>query len=973
MRKRGGRLLPSTRRALWILPLWITAVIWLWQWWFFAAPKSMLELYVPLSVALLYETTIMPSVLLFLALKAKVPAKRRPAKDSKVAIITPCVPAQESLDIIERQLIAMIAVKYPHDSWILDEGNNHDIRRLAKKYGVKYFSRKGKTKYSQSDYPFKTKTKAGNVNAWLDYVKRYNYEYFVQMDIDHEPMPDYLDKTLGHFKDKDVAWVQAPSIYKNMEYWTARGSAEQDMGMQGPLQMGFYAITQTPVIIGSHTTFRISALRGIGGFQATRAEDHLNTMALTANGWKGVFVPEAIAYGDGPETLNAYLSQQYAWARSMFQIFISHAWQHLRRMTFKQKLQFLFLQTWYPFSTITFFTLYFAPIIALVFNLHPVGVSLFDFATRIIPFLVASVALLWAVKPSMQPIGLKFSWRGILLHIIRWPVIGNALLGVLTNRQKPYQITPKGKFLRSIPTLKLYRPFLMLGGLSAAAMIFAAIKYDSKTASGQALFALYDAVIMLSVCLVDLNVRLRKISLKLRAFRLYWLRPVGGVALATFVAAFAFITSFVTPQQPLLALSSKQTLSDRQSPATLPASELHGKALNSELSSRRYALPNAEHTPDIGVYSPEASVPSSAPYIRHTFVDWRENWRLSQELVRTERDHATPLVTIEPKGDPNGARLLSDIVAGKYDDRLSTLIDTMSLSPNPVYVRFCHEMDLNDTYAWGGQDPATFIAAYRHVIDLARSKHATNLKWVWSPAGTPAAAAYYPGDSYVDIVGTTVLYDRYWSGGYVPNFHELQAVREWMFKYNKPVWIAEFGVGNDNPQIQREIIQNALENYRADGYGALVYLNIPDSNIGGIDYRLKKLSVLGQTFTPNEAVARLTQQAGSASSHSKVSTSQSKLNLPKPLRSHAAYKNQKIHPIDMKGMLLNALSENTSAHSHAGQQSLPPAFTVKPAQPFARKHDAKHTKPHVEKASKQSQPKPHFSPKLQQLFSPAKR
>ena len=44
-------------------------------------------------------------------------------------------------------------------------------------------------------FPFQMRTKAGNVNAWLDHVKHRRYEFFMQLDIDHIPLPTYLDKT----------------------------------------------------------------------------------------------------------------------------------------------------------------------------------------------------------------------------------------------------------------------------------------------------------------------------------------------------------------------------------------------------------------------------------------------------------------------------------------------------------------------------------------------------------------------------------------------------------------------------------------------------------------------------------------------------------------------------------------------------------------------------------------------------------
>src|SRR6185436_15243091 len=146
---------------------------------------------------------------------------------------------------------------------------------------------RGIRKYNQQTPPFKSKTKAGNVNAWLDHVKRRKYDFFVQFDIDHLAKPNYLNKTLGYFKDPEVAWVQAPSVYKNRDHWTARGAAEQELVLQGPLQMGFYGHSETPFIIGSHCTYRMSAVREIGGFQPTRAEDHLDTLMLAQRGHRG--------------------------------------------------------------------------------------------------------------------------------------------------------------------------------------------------------------------------------------------------------------------------------------------------------------------------------------------------------------------------------------------------------------------------------------------------------------------------------------------------------------------------------------------------------------------------------------------------------------------------------------------------------------------------------------------------------------
>lgn len=162
---RRGRGASSTYAAFAVVLVWLASMVWLWSWWLDVIETANLLLYIPLSFAILYEYALIPGAFLYFILKAKTPLKRKVFPNKKVAIITPCVPASESLEIIERQLKAMSEIRYPHDSWILDEGNLKEIKQMARKYGVKYFSRKGIAKYNQDDYPLKAKTKAGNINA----------------------------------------------------------------------------------------------------------------------------------------------------------------------------------------------------------------------------------------------------------------------------------------------------------------------------------------------------------------------------------------------------------------------------------------------------------------------------------------------------------------------------------------------------------------------------------------------------------------------------------------------------------------------------------------------------------------------------------------------------------------------------------------------------------------------------------------
>ena len=848
MHTRRGRLASSRRRASIFLPIWLASIIWLWSWWLNPEHIGNYWLYIPLTLALVYENIVMPGFLLFSIRKAKNPPNRRPIKNSKVALITPCVPAKESLEIIEKQLAALVAVEYPHDSWILDEGNNKQIKKLARKYGVKYFSRKGKKKYNQETYPFMAKTKSGNINAWLHHAKRYKYEYFVQLDIDHIPHPDYLHKTLGQFRDKKVGWVQAPSVYNNLQYWAARGSAEQDLGLHGPVQMGFYGNSDAPVIIGSHTTFRMSAIESIGGFQQTRAEDHLNTLALMADGWNGVFIPEVIAEGDGPETFNTYIAQQYAWARSMTQILYRYSFRHLKKTSWKRRIQYLFMQTWYPATTLTYLAFFLVPVISLLGNTPPTNMTGQDFLIRFPVLVLGASACYWVGKPLLQPANVRFSWRGALLHIIRWPIILQAMLGVLFRRQKSYQITPKGKGKRPqlVPSVRLYMPFLFISLINALAIIYATLFHGYQLSAGQIIFSLLNLTAMLAVCLIDLNIRLRQGMRKLSD----WSAPLITVSVITVLSGLAFVLPF-TPNQTTLAYDTVpkiQNTPTEELNITTPKL-LSDEELLKEISSSDYKIETSE-LPTLGFYSGNRVINTNNSYIRHTFVDWRDSRQLKEQLLISERAKATSLITIEPGiEDGNGAKMLTDITAGVYDERLLELIKPMQASPNQVYVRFAHEMDLQGIYPWGQQNPDLYKSAYQHVVNLARFQGEDNLKWVWSPAGTNGAEVYYPGDRYVDIIGTTMLYDSYFSGDYVPTFNEIQLTRKWLQAYGKPIWICELGIGNKDAVIQNNLIKSAVNEYSSAGYQALIYLDSPDNNLVGPDYTLQDKKSLVDWFS----------------------------------------------------------------------------------------------------------------------------
>jgi hypothetical protein len=109
---------------------------------------------------------------------------------------------------------------------------------------------------------------------------------------------------------------------------------------------------------------------------------------------------------------------------------------------------------------------------------------------------------------------------------------------------------------------------------------------------------------------------------------------------------------------------------------------------------------------------------------------------------------------------------LSRIVNGDFDSYLRSWAEGVKSLGYPVAIRFAHEMN-GDWYPWcekaNGNRPGEYVQAWRHVHDLFERAGATNVIWVWSPNArwsktTGNLVDLYPGDDYVDWVGTTGYY-----------------------------------------------------------------------------------------------------------------------------------------------------------------------------------------------------------------------
>ena len=165
---------------------------------------------------------------------------------------------------------------------------------------------------------------------------------------------------------------------------------------------------------------------------------------------------------------------------------------------------------------------------------------------------------------------------------------------------------------------------------------------------------------------------------------------------------------------------------------------------------------------------------------------------------------------------------LASIARGDYDFYITAWASGAARYGKPLFLRFAHEMNDPYRYPWGPQNgnrPDDFIAAWKHVHLVFQKMSATNVLWVWSPhISMPWFEYYYPGDAWVDWIGTGVLnygdvapWSRWWT------FHQIvEKAYPALVKLNKPLMITEFGTlasGGDPASWYAGALRDIREKY----------------------------------------------------------------------------------------------------------------------------------------------------------------
>jgi cellulose synthase (UDP-forming) len=372
--------------------------------------------------------------------------------DHRVAILIPTV--NEPAEVLLPTIAAAVVLRPAHETWVLDDGGREDVRALAESLGARYLARQDRTH-----------AKAGNLNHALGVIEA---DVIAVLDADHVPTRDFLANTLGYFDDPEVAIVQTPQSFYNVESFEHERRGDGHFNEESV----FYRVIapaknrwSAPFWCGTSALVRTAAIRSIGGVATESVtEDIHSTIRMYRNGWKGVFHNEVLAHGLAPGDAAAYLGQRNRWATGAMQVLRLENPLFRRGLSFGQRVAFMTtLFAWFDSWRMLAYMV--IPVAVIITGASPIAAPGHVFVP------------LFALTLGIQFIALRLLARGhyppilsMLFEVLRMPAVLPATLTLLKpDVSQPFRVTPKGRtddrLVSAVPTI-----LTLLAAASTAAL-----------------------------------------------------------------------------------------------------------------------------------------------------------------------------------------------------------------------------------------------------------------------------------------------------------------------------------------------------------------------------------------------------------------------------------------------------------------------------------------------------------------------
>lgn len=310
------------------------------------------------------------------------PPRPPPAPEAWPSIDVFVTAYTEPAAMLRRTLLACRAMEGAHRTWLLDDGDRPELSALAAELGCDYLARADNTG-----------AKAGNLNHGLAHSTG---EFIAVFDADHMPEPGFLRRLVGYFRDPELALVQTPQDYFNLDSFqhgkpARRRNIWHEQSVFHWTEQPGRAALDAATCCGCSMMLRRAAIADIGGFpEETVTEDMHASIRLHKRGWTSVFHAEPLAFGVAPASPREFLRQRLRWGEGNMQVSRIEGVPFSRDLTLGQNLAYLMLGTTYLEAWIKLVA-YIAPIVFLFTAVPPIWSDFQTYFAYFLPYLAVGL------------------------------------------------------------------------------------------------------------------------------------------------------------------------------------------------------------------------------------------------------------------------------------------------------------------------------------------------------------------------------------------------------------------------------------------------------------------------------------------------------------------------------------------------------------------------------------------------------
>ncbi len=336
----------------------------------------------------------------------------------------------EPVELLRETVLCATVMRYPHQTYILDDGDRPEVKQLAEEFNCGYFARTERTH-----------AKAGNLNHGLQNTTG---EFIVTLDADHVPSPDLIEQVIGFFRDENTAAVQTTQDFYNLDSFQHKMNWRTRVGWQQ--QELFFNVLQpgkdrfnAAFYCGSPAMLRRSAMEEIGGFATgTITEDMHTGLRLQKKKRTVLYHNKTLAFGLAPQTYIGFATQWQRWGYGCMQVMRAENPIFGRGFTLGQRLCYFASMYFYWMSYQKLLYLL-TPIVALLAGVFPLITTPELFVKYFFPYfflnLLASVLLQGGFRSYL---------RSEQFNILKMHVLMGSVMG-LFRKKVGFKVTPKSR------------------------------------------------------------------------------------------------------------------------------------------------------------------------------------------------------------------------------------------------------------------------------------------------------------------------------------------------------------------------------------------------------------------------------------------------------------------------------------------------------------------------------------------------